>query len=47
MAFGFSATSFLISRPVEACRGGCPRPVKMIFDQYAFTCAGDLPVYCA
>jgi hypothetical protein len=27
----------------EASAGGRPRPVKMILDQYALTCASDRP----
>jgi hypothetical protein len=44
--FGFCATNFFASVLLGTWRGGWPRPVKIILDQYAFTCAGDLPVNC-
>jgi hypothetical protein len=43
MALGFSASRFFNSTPLPTSRGGWPLPVKMIFDQWAFSWAGDLP----
>ena len=36
MVLGFATTAFLISLLLASALGGCPRPVKMIRDQYAF-----------
>ena len=33
MAWGFAAISFLISMSFDTDLGGCPRPVKMIYDR--------------
>jgi hypothetical protein len=36
IAVGFSTSRFFTSALFGRAFGGCPRPVKMIFDQYAF-----------